>query len=36
MDEHEFFYKTHDLFVEQISHKLKFMYASKFYEEIVN
>ena len=36
MDAHEMFDETYELFVEEISHKIKSIYASKFYEGIGN
>ena len=34
MDGHEMFDETYELFVEEISHKIQSIYASKFYEGI--
>ena len=34
MDAHAFFYETYELFMEEISHRIQSIYASKFYEGI--
>ena len=36
MDVHEIFDETYELFVEEISHRIQYIYASKFYEGIRN
>ena len=36
MNEHELFDETYELFVEEISHRIQSIYASKFYEGIGN
>ena len=36
MNSPKIFYKTYDLFVEETSHGIQSIYASKFFEEIGN